>query len=109
MYILFDIDDRCGVDIICQKREVFLKIDDDTLNYYLKEWAKEKEHIEKLKSAARNREEIEEIENEYNIWKWTFPNPIINKSKKEMKQMRKKEIDETIKALNEYKKRLDEE
>ncbi len=76
------------------------------MNVYLNEWEKEIREIEIRKSGATDEEHRKSIENEYNMWKWTFPGPIAEKTQKTLKLQRVETIDGQIAELMKLKEEL---
>lgn len=84
----------------------------DSINGYLDEWEKENKRVmQKIEEAANNLEtfdqEKEKILHDYDMWMWSFPQPIVNKTKAVMEEAEiKKEIEKREKEIEELKKRL---
>lgn len=70
-----------------------------SMNSYLDEWEKECRQVDVELKDASTEEERSGILHEYNMWKWTFPRAITNKTEKDLRELRKAKIEEQIRQL----------
>lgn len=79
------------------------------MNGYLREWEKECRHIDAMLEAAATEEERQEVLKEYNMWKWTFPWAIVERTERSLKEVKKAQLEEQIGQLQKELSDLEDE
>lgn len=70
-----------------------------SMNSYLDEWEKECRQVDVQLEVASSEEERSEILHKYDMWKWTFPRAITDRTEKDLRELRKAKIEEQIRQL----------
>ena len=114
MYAFFEMEDIYDLSVEAKTTDygyveemyiVFPATEHNDIRDYLLEWYREKVYIKEKKEKAESSEEMQEIEKEYNLWKWTFPLSIIDRTSREMKKDRlKQRIAELQQELDELER-----
>ena len=103
MYGLFEIESTYGLELDEVDGRVSFRLGKnqfDSINRELIEWFKAKKSFEDQIKEASSEEERQTIENEYNFWKWTYPQTLIDQTSKEQKKARlKNRIDQLQQEL----------
>ena len=70
-----------------------------TMNSYLDEWEKECRQVEVELEGATSEDERTAVLKAYNMWKWTFPKAITDRTERDLKALRKAKLEEQIGQL----------
>ena len=70
-----------------------------SMNSYLDEWEKECRQVNVELEDASTEEERSSILHQYDMWKWTFPRAITDKTEKDLRELRRAKIEEQIRQL----------
>ena len=70
-----------------------------SMNSYLDEWEKECRQGNVELEDASTEEERSSILHQYDMWKWTFPRAITDKTEKDLRELRRAKIEEQIRQL----------
>ena len=103
MYALFELEITHGLEIIQENGEYYLHLrNDKNMRKYLQKWYEEKQFIASKKIDS-SEEEKKKMNQEYNDWKWTFPesinwNQTLEEKKMEMEILQKR-MDELGKEI----------
>lgn len=111
VFALFEMEKMYDLDIQCIDGKIVFKFGDGisgTLNNCLCEWEKEKRLFEEKIYITYSEEERKKIQENYKNWKWNFPQNIIDKIRKSVKELKisqlQAEIDELNNKISELKK-----
>ena len=111
MYAFFEMEKYYDLNVSRVDGRVILTFGDGisgSMNDYLREWERECRQIEIEMEDASSDKERESIKNNYNMWKWTFPKALHDKTKKELKELRKAKLQEKIDILQQELSDLDD-
>ena len=111
MYAFFEMEKYYDLNVSRVDGLVILTFGDGisgSMNDYLREWERECRQIEIEMEDASSDKERESIKNNYNMWKWTFPKALQDKTEKELKELRKAKIQEKIDILQQELSDLDD-
>ena len=70
-----------------------------SMNSYLDEWEKECRQVNVELEDASTEEERSSILHQYDMWKWTFPRAITDKTEQDLRELRRAKIEEQIRQL----------
>ena len=79
------------------------------MNDFLDNWEKRCRQVDVELEAASSEEERAAILNQYNMWKWTFPQSISNISERNLKELRKAKLEEQLRQIQKEISNLDGE
>lgn len=99
MYAFFEMEKRYGLRIECINDKVTLTFSDEVMNNHLNEWAKKYQRIKGELDNATSEKERAAILHKYDMWKWTYPQTIVDRSDKEIKEIRKAELEEQMRQI----------
>ncbi len=102
MYSLFEMEKRYDLKVRRVDGRLILMVGDGStgpINSQIDEWEKECRFIEEEINEAGNEEERNAIRHDYDMWKWTFPNALVDRSEEVLKEARMKKLQEQIAEL----------
>ncbi|MCR4814460.1 MAG: helix-turn-helix domain-containing protein [Lachnospiraceae bacterium] len=102
MYSLFEMEKRYDLKVRRVDGRLILMFGDGStgpINSQIDEWEKECRFIEEEINEAGNEEERNAIRHDYDMWKWTFPNALVDRSEEVLKEARMKKLQEQIAEL----------
>ena len=102
MYSLFEMEKRYDLKVRRADGRLILMFGDGStgpINSQIDEWEKECRFIEEEINEAGNEEERNTIRHDYDMWKWTFPNALVDRSEEVLKEARMKKLQEQIAEL----------
>ena len=109
MYAFFEMEKHYDLKLNHEDGRLSLSFGDGisgTMNDYLREWARERKVIDLKLQDAESEEERKKVLHEYDMWEWTFPRGISDRSEQDYKDMKrakleekKREIEKQIAAL----------
>jgi transcriptional regulator with XRE-family HTH domain len=70
-----------------------------SMNSYLDEWEKECRQVNVELEDASTEEQRSSILHPYDMWKWSFPRAITDKTEKDLRELRRAKIEEQIRQL----------
>lgn len=105
MFVLFELERLCGAKPVQRGGTVSLDFEpSSSINNYMLEWCRKYDTINAELNVAKTDDEKEEIKQDYDEWKMTFPKAIVDKGNAELQ---KKRIENKIKELQEELKKFD--
>lgn len=112
MYAFFEMEKNFNLKVVRDGSGVSLMFDNGVLgemNSLLDEWEKECRQVELELDAASTEEERASVLQDYDMWKWNFPKAIVERTERDMKELRKAKIEEQMKQLQKELSDLNEE
>lgn len=112
MYAFFEMEKNFNLKVVRDGSSVSLMFDNGVLgemNSLLDEWEKECRQVELELDAASTEEERASVMQDYDMWKWNFPKAIVERTERDMKELRKAKIEEQMKQLQKELSDLNEE
>ena len=112
VFALFEMEKLYDLDIQCVDGKILFKFGDGTsgtLNNCLCEWEKEKRLFEESICKTDSETEKKQIREKYMNWKWNFPQNIIDKIRKSMKERKISQLQAEIDELNDKISKLKNE
>ena len=112
MYAFFEMEKNYNLKVMRDGSSVSLVFDNGVLgemNSLLDEWEKECRQVELELDAASTEEERASVMQGYDMWKWNFPKAIVERTERDMKELRKAKIEEQMKQLQKELSDLNEE
>ena len=112
MYALFAMEKYYGLKVQCHEGQINLVFDNSItglMNIYLYEWEKECRQVKSDLEAPISDKERAEIVKAYNMWKWSFPRVISDRTDHDLKKLKRMRLEENIRQLKEELAKLDDE
>lgn len=110
MYAFFEMEEAYDLKVIDENGRLKLIFGDgrigNTMNKYLSEWEEEKARVDKELEAASSEAEKQAIKKDYDFWKWSYPDALVDQSTKAQKKAR---IQERIEQLQQALSELEED
>lgn len=110
MYAFFEMEESYDLHVIEENGRFKLIFGDgrlgNTMSKYLSEWEEEKSRVDKELESASSESEKEAIKKDYDFWKWTYPDALVDQSTKAQKKAR---IQERIEQLQQALSELEED
>ena len=110
MYAFFEMEKLYDLNVIQEDGRIKLIFGDgrmgNSMNRYLSEWEEEKSQVDQENEIASSEMERQTIEKEYEFWKWTYPEALVDQTSK---AQRKIKIQERIEKLQQALSELEDE
>ena len=110
MYAFFEMEETYDLKVVDENGCLKLIFGDgrigNTMNKYLSEWEEEKARVDKELEAASSEAEKQAIKKDYDFWKWSYPDALVDQSTKAQKKAR---IQERIEQLQQALSELEED
>lgn len=105
MFTLFDLEKNFNMKLEKSGTKLCLSIDfRDKFYSYINEWYKAYTQLQTELEIASSETEIAELMKEYDLWKWSYPQPLVDKTSHDY---RKAQIKDKIDKLQELYNELD--
>lgn len=109
MYAFFEMEKLYDLNVIQEDGRIKLIFGDgrmgNSMNRYLSEWEEEKSQVDQEIEIASSEMERQTIEKEYDFWKWTYPEVLVDQTSK---AQRKIKIQERIEKLQQELSELED-
>lgn len=110
MYAFFEMEESYDLQVLEENGRFKLIFGDgrldNTMSKYLSEWKEEKSRVDKELESASSEAEKQTIKKDYDFWKWSYPDALVDQTTKAQKKAR---IQERIEQLQQALSELEEE